>query len=260
MLGHFERLMEQAVEGSLRHVFHTALQPIQLAKAAARAMEQGMIIGVRGAEAPNVYELHLAPSDFSRFNAHRELIVGEIQTYLLDYARERGMRPVARIRVELTQDGHVREGSVFAEARFGDLTPAVQNGVDAAIEGTRRLRLADLAAAQPQSKPSRQSMFVLSDGQGLQYELDPHAGVVRLGRATDNDVAVDSQRVSRYHCQLRWVDTGWLVYDLDSTNGTWLDGRRVEPGRPGLLRTSSELRLGDTDFKVVSKKTSRGRR
>ena len=259
MLARFERLMEQAVEGSLRRVFPTTLQPIQLAKAAARAMEQGMVIGVHGAEAPNVYEVHLAPGDFTRFNAQRELIVGEMQTYLMDYARERGLNPVAPIRVELTQDAHVREGSVVAEARFRDLTREVQNSVEAAIESTRQLRLADLAAVQARSKPSRQNM-VLSDGHGLQFDLDPYAGVVRLGRATDNDVAVDSQRVSRYHCQLRWVDTGWLVYDLGSTNGTWLDGRRIESGRPGLLRASSELRLGDVGFKVVSKKTSRGRR
>ena len=47
MLYRFERLMEQAIEGSLRRVFPTSLQPIQLAKAAARAMEQAQIVGVR---------------------------------------------------------------------------------------------------------------------------------------------------------------------------------------------------------------------
>jgi len=52
MLARFERLVEQAVEGSLRRVLPTHLQPVQLAKAAARAMEEAQIIGVRGAEVP----------------------------------------------------------------------------------------------------------------------------------------------------------------------------------------------------------------
>ena len=45
--------MEQAVEGSLRRVFPTTLQPVQLAKAAARAMEEAQVVGLRGAEVPN---------------------------------------------------------------------------------------------------------------------------------------------------------------------------------------------------------------
>ncbi len=260
MLARFERLMEQAVEGSLRRVFPTSLQPIQLAKAAARAMEQGSIIGVRGAEVPNVYRLRLSPTDSSRFEPQRDLLIGEIGTYLVDYARERDLRPVAPIKVELDQDDGVREGTVKASAHFGDLTPETQQSVETAIEGTRRLRLADLAAAQPPSRPTRQLMS-LSDGAGLTFDLDPDAGVVRLGRALDNDVVIDSQRVSRYHCQLRWVDRGWLVYDLNSTNGTWLDARRMESGRPGVLSADSELRLGDFVLRVLtkSKKTARGR-
>lgn len=261
MLARFERLMEQAVEGSLRRVFPASLQPIQLAKAAARAMEQAMIIGVRGAEVPNLYQVRLAPSDFSRFDAQRELLISEVQSYLGDYARERDLRPVAPIRAEVAQDASVREGRVAVDARFTGLTPEAQHGVDEAIEGTRRLRLADLAAAQVRPNPSGRTrqVMVLSDGAGMQFELDPQAGVVRLGRATDNDVAVDSPRVSRYHCQLRWVDTGWLVYDLDSTNGTWLGGQRIDSGRPGLLSANSELRLGDVNLRVLAKKTTRGR-
>jgi len=258
MLARFERLMEQAVEGSLRRVFPASLQPIQLAKAAARVMEQGSLIGVRGAEVPNVYELRLSQADFERFEPQRELLIAEIGTYLVEYAHERELRPVAAIRVELESDAGVREGTVRAGARFGDLTPEVQQGIDKAVEGTRRLRLADLAAAQPRPKPTA-GLLTLSYGADLDFALDPQIGVVRLGRATDNDVVVDSQRVSRYHAQLRWVDRGWLVYDLDSTNGTWLDGRRVEAGRPGLLAPDTELRLGDVALQALMKKASRGR-
>ena len=67
MLARFERLMEQAVEGSLRRVFPTTVQPVQLAKAAARAMEEAQLIGLHGAEVPNSYRLRLAPSDLERF-------------------------------------------------------------------------------------------------------------------------------------------------------------------------------------------------
>ncbi len=260
MLARFERLMEQAVEGSLRRVFPASLQPIQLAKAAARAMEQGSSIGVRGAEVPNVYELRLSAVDLGRFEPQRELLAEEIRSYLVEYARDRDLQLVAPLRVEFAEDARVREGAVQAAARFGDLAPEVHEGVERAIEGTRRLRLADLAAVQPRSTLPEQRM-TLSDAAGLRFDLEAQAGVVRLGRATDNDVVIDSQRVSRYHAQLRWVETGWLLYDLDSTNGTWLDGGRIEPAHPGLVTPGSELRLGDITLNVLTdaQKRSRGR-
>ena len=64
-------------------------------------------------------------------------------------------------------------------------------------------------------------------------------------------IALDNQRVSRYHAQLRWVESTWLVYDLDSTNGTFVDGQRVAPSQPRVLGPKSQLRLGDYDLDVV---------
>ncbi|MBV9134690.1 MAG: DUF3662 domain-containing protein, partial [Chloroflexi bacterium] len=110
MLARFERLMEQAVEGSLRRVFGTSLQPIQLAKAAARAMEQAQVIGPRGPEAPNLYELRVASADLLRFGDYARGVSGEIGAYLREYARERGLRLVADVRVELIEESAIRPG------------------------------------------------------------------------------------------------------------------------------------------------------
>ena len=251
MLARFERLVEQAVEGSLRRVFPTTVQPVQLAKAAARAMEDAQVIGLHGAEVPNKYDLQLSPDDLERFGDYAGALCDELSRYLADYARERGLRPVAAPVVELRPDPSVRSGSVRAQARFADLAPPTRREVDAAIEGTRRLRLADLAGARAASAALTDRELWLEDRLGLRAPLDPQAGVVRLGRATDNDVVIANQRVSRYHAQLRWVESSWLVYDLDSTNGTWLDGQRVFPSQPRVLGAGSVLRLGDHELRAA---------
>src|SRR5690242_16656387 len=156
MLARFERLMEQAVEGSLRRVFPTQLQPIQLAKAAARAMEQAQVVGRRGPDVPNLYELRLAPGDLNRFEGYTDTLRAEIRAYLVEYARERGLRLVADPRVALIEDANQRQGTVRASARFDGLSDEVQHAIEDAVAGTRRLRLADLAAArQAQSAPEQ---------------------------------------------------------------------------------------------------------
>jgi hypothetical protein len=260
MLARFERLMEQAVEGSLRRVFATSLQPIQLAKAAARAMEQAQVIGPRGPEVPNLYEVRLASADLARFGEYTHTLSGEIRTYLTEYAAERGLRFVAEPRVELLEDASLRVGSVRASARFAGLPAEVQRDVDSAVEGTRQLRLADLAAARGTRRTASAPRLRLTDAAGLDVALEPAMDVVRLGRAADNDVVISSSNVSRYHAQLRWVESGWLAYDLGSTNGTWLDGQRLGVAQPRLISGGNQLRLGDYDLEVIQEVQNRGKR
>lgn len=260
MLARFERLVEQAVEGSLRRVFSTSLQPIQLAKAAARAMEQAQLVGLHGPEVPNLYELHLSAADLSRFGSYTDMLRAEIGAYLVDYARERRLRLVADPQIVLIEDAKVQTGRVRANARFEGLSAENQREVERAVEGTRQLRLADLAAARQGHAALEQRRLRLQDARGLDALLEPRMDVVRLGRAADNDVVLSSKNVSRYHAQLRWVDSGWLLYDLSSTNGTWLDDERLASGTPALVRGGSRLRLGDYQLTVSDAVQSPGRR
>src|SRR5919204_2270795 len=142
MLARFERMMEQAVEGSLRRVFPTRLQPVQLAKVAARAMEEAQVVGLRGPEVPNAYVLHVAPADLERFADYRGTLATQLSRYLADYARDRGLRPVAEPRVELVADAAVGHGSVRVVSRFVDVTPARRAELEEAVAaGTRRLEV-----------------------------------------------------------------------------------------------------------------------
>jgi hypothetical protein len=251
MLARFERLMEQAVEGSLRRVFPTTLQPVQLAKAAARAMEEAQVVGLSGAEVPNAYRLRLAPDDMQRFAEYSATLSRELSRYLVDYARERHLRAVGDPRVELVGDSTLRVGTVRAEARFVDVDPGRRAALEQAVEDTRQLRLRQQARAAVEATGTSDGNVWLADTQGLRYALEPEAAMVRIGRASDNDIAISNERVSRYHAHVRWVGSSWLVYDLESTNGTFVDGERLTAAQPRRLRPGSTLRLGDYDLRVL---------
>jgi hypothetical protein len=251
MLARFEKLMEQAVEGSLRRVFPTTLQPVQIAKVAARSMEQARVVGLRGSDVPNSYQVWLAPPDYERFADYRSTLSRELSQYLVEYAHERGLRPVAEPHVELLEDARVRPGMVRVDARFRDLSPAQQSELESAVAGTRQLRLADLANAQRAANhDSVDQSLVLADALGTRFVLEPTLELVRVGRALDNDLAIADQRVSRYHVQLRRVEGTWLVYDLESTNGSFVDDRRVVAAKPIVLAAGNTLRLADHDLTV----------
>jgi pSer/pThr/pTyr-binding forkhead associated (FHA) protein len=76
-------------------------------------------------------------------------------------------------------------------------------------------------------------------------------GSVRtIGRAVGADFIIDAGLVSRVHCRLTALPGGGLeVRDLDSTNGTFVNGRRVETA---LLGSGDTLRVGRVDLIAVS--------
>ena len=83
--------------------------------------------------------------------------------------------------------------------------------------------------------------------------LDGHAdialdrAVVVVGRHRWCDVRIASPRVSRRHCRLCLNGGGILVRDLGSTNGTWINDRRVERG---LLRPGDELSIAHCRYRL----------
>lgn len=242
MLQRFEQILESAVEGGLRRLFPAQLQPVQIAKAAARAMEDARVVGLKGPEVPNQYVVRLAPADMERFGGYREMLSREVGRYLADYAADRGLVPVAEPRVSLQEDHALPPGVVRVDGRFLDLEPERQRALEHELEGTRQLRVV-------RDAPRERALIRLVDPDGVAHELDPEVGTVRLGRSLDNDVVISDARVSRYHAQIVWERDRWWVRDLGSTNGTFVDGQKLG-GEPEAITSGSELRLGMQSFSI----------
>jgi len=76
----------------------------------------------------------------------------------------------------------------------------------------------------------------------IEVVLPPSTDAVTVGRSSECDVVVGEETVSRVHAELRHARGGeWTVRDLDSLNGTWLNGARVREAR---VCRGDVLRLG----------------
>ena len=79
----------------------------------------------------------------------------------------------------------------------------------------------------------------------------PLKDVCVLGRKRTVDVVIDDQRVSREHAMIRKEGTSYLLFDLDSANGTVLNG--VPVARPTRLRDGDQIEIGGSRIKFFSR-------
>ena len=88
------------------------------------------------------------------------------------------------------------------------------------------------------------SLFVIQGlNRGARYDLARHNVAMSIGREAGNFVQVDDNEVSRRHAEIRRVGEGFVVGDLKSSNGTYLNDSRIERAE---LANGDRIRIGRT--------------
>jgi len=73
---------------------------------------------------------------------------------------------------------------------------------------------------------------------------------ILIGRAAPgakDPLQIDLSRdesVSRRHAEIRWIGDGYSIVDLGSTNGTWVNGERIDPDQPLRLHDGDRIAVG----------------
>lgn len=90
---------------------------------------------------------------------------------------------------------------------------------------------------------------IISNPDGNRREQSFDKSVVRIGAMADNDVVITDETVSRYHCRILQEEGGYLLLDLGSTNGTFVNGVRV---REAFLGDGCTVTLGNSEVLFFS--------
>lgn len=91
------------------------------------------------------------------------------------------------------------------------------------------------------------ALFLVDEHSARRYPLG--AGITRIGRAPDNDIVLDDASVSGYHAEIRYEDGRYLLYDQGSSNGSYVNGRRLSG--PNLIKAGWQLQFGDSILQVA---------
>jgi predicted component of type VI protein secretion system len=84
--------------------------------------------------------------------------------------------------------------------------------------------------------------LVIQQGPNVGSAYPLRSPIVAIGRSADNQVVLDDTEVSRHHARLTWQGNAYMLEDLGSANGTWVNGARITS--PVLLRPGDSIGLG----------------
>ena len=227
-LQRFENKLEQLVSGVFARTFRSAVQPVEIASALAREVDNSAQILSRDRRlVPNDFHVELSQPDHERLVGLGPQLTTELTEMLRDHASE--------------------QSYVFT----GPVTVALESRDDLPT-GRFRVRSAAVARTQvsggdPSSTAVRRATAALLH-HGEVLPLSPPG--ILVGRGNDADLRIDDPGVSRRHAEIRVEEPQQpgdeprvTLIDLGSTNGVSVDGKRVEQAR---LVDGATIKIGTT--------------
>jgi hypothetical protein len=231
MLQRFENRLEQMVSGAFAKAFRSAVQPVEVAAALQREVDNSAQILSRNRRlVPNQFHVELSPQDHERLSPYFSTLTEELTGMLREHAHEQSYVFTGPVSITFDQRGDLSTG------RF-------------------RVRSAALAKVTPVSERSvtdtavRRANVIL-EVNGTRHPLDP-PGIV-IGRGTDADLRINDPGVSRRHAEIRVhaserAGTDVSIVDLGSTNGMLVNGTKVQQAT---LEDGATVRIGNTTMTV----------
>jgi hypothetical protein len=233
------------VEGTFSRAFRSEVRPVEIARKLAREMEEHRTFSLSRTYVPNEYRVYLSPRDRDRFTEYEDALISELTGYLLEHARRERLVLMSRPVVEFETDDRLGLGEFGIQARVVNPEPEEDEEPLAQEESSGRTMIYSTAGrvAEPleERARSRQETALLLMG-GKRLIVGP--GGATMGRSRQCDVTVDDANVSRTHAEVRPRGGSWVLSDLGSTNGSRLNGHRVEGSE--VLKPGDEIELGTT--------------
>ena len=211
-LDRIESRIQTIIESSA-HLFPWSNRNDVLAHQLAEAMEESMISETNGGLiAPTRYIIYLSPTNLPFWENHPE-ILDALVSALQEAAREAGVILRGLPTFNLLSDPNLSTEEIHIVAS----NPIGKIGETAALPV-----LAETTKEPADPRPP--NAFLIIGGSQI-FPL--RQVVINIGRRMDNQVVIDDPRVSRNHTQLRAIRGHYILFDLNSTGGTYVNGQRV---------------------------------
>ncbi|MBH0082017.1 DUF3662 and FHA domain-containing protein [Salinibacterium sp. SWN167] len=193
LLDNFERGLERAVNGAFAKTFKSGLQPVEITSALRRELDtQAAVVSRDRILVPNNFTVRLSQSDYQRMAGLGSTLLSELTELVQRHATAQHYSFSGGISIALVPDDSLSQGMIEVDS--------------VNVKGT--------VAWTP-----------VLDINGTRHTLK-HARTI-IGRGSEADITLDDNGISRKHVEILWDGSRAEVNDLNSTNGSKLNGSPV---------------------------------
>jgi hypothetical protein len=211
----FEHGLERMVEGVFSRGSRSSIRPVELGRRVLRDIDDHRSVDVKGRRiVPNVFSIRLSARDHAAFADIDEALIAELCETAREYARAEGYHFMGPVHVELIVDNGLKPG------RFTVASKMKESGGGAGA-----------------------GSLVLPSGERIPLGQQS----ITIGRLPDCTIPVADANVSRRHAEVRAAGSGFVLVDLGSTNGSKINGVRIDAQQ--LLADGDIISVGTTHLR-----------
>jgi len=209
-LDQLEAKLQALIEGHIARLLPTQLSKDSLVRHMVAAMQAGAKQQEDGTwMAPDIFQIQIHAPHAASFPQTDDLL-SEMADMIFRAGDQAGFEFQRFPSVILTPNPDIAAGNIDIVAQVSQDFPSET--------------MAHEVEAQENIGHIPASAFLIVNGNQI-FNLEQT--IINIGRRANNDLVIDDPRVSRLHAQLRATDERYAVFDLDSTGGTFINGRRV---------------------------------
>jgi DNA-binding Lrp family transcriptional regulator len=210
-LKNVENRLEKLFQRGISRSFKSALQPIEIGTRIVREVDLSRRLSAQGPISPNQIRVWLSDEDAQRFDGFQKALVTELEETVRQHAVSEGYGFVGPVTVEIFIDDELKLGDVEVKSDF--------------VGGEAQPRL------------------LADDGRSFAIGDQP----LIIGRSPDVDVVLNDTNVSRRHAEVWRTSEGVAIRDLQSTNGTYVNGHRISAVS---LSPRDDITVGALHFRI----------
>lgn len=194
MIERLEAALRKALEEPFARLFPGKLHPLELAAGLRDAARNSRLRAGEGTFAANIYVVHLAEQDWRQLQTLENTVCAELVQHVRSFTATEGWIIGPYVTVALQPDPDMTTGQVRIEAGYAPCPESAYLRAEAGLEGPERRPLGTEAV---------------------------------IGRGRDCQIVIPAPEVSRQHCKISYKYVQYQIEDLDSANGTYVNGDAV---------------------------------
>jgi len=228
-IARLEAHLEQLVEGAFASLFGKKIRAQDIALQLARVMEDG-VQPAQGSDprliAPDQYLIYAHPSVQTHLLERNATLPQSLADHLVELATLIGYRLINTPTIKFLADSQLDTGKLIINASY-------RNSPEHSTAALQHVVLPGL------SKPHSPQLVL--DGRLINLEQD----VINIGRNRENQIVLDDNTVSRHHIQLRLRASAYMLFDINSQGGTFVNGVQIKEHQ---LKSGDLIRIGKTQM------------